>query len=142
MAFLQSKGKGHSKNTTGKGFGRKGNPKDRNGEVMKCRICQSTEHLMARCPKKGEGKGSSSSSLPGFTGYASESEGRHSSYLAGNRGTEAGTGVSLTTHPETETGPGACLPEAPRPPWLEDECYEFQAPAGYMVLSGDDPDFS
>ena len=73
--------------STGKGFGRKGNPKDRNGEIMKCRICNSTEHLMARCPRKGEGKGASSSSTPpGFAAYAdAEGEDEHTAFLTRDR---------------------------------------------------------
>ena len=36
---------------------------------MKCRICDSEEHLMARCPQnKGKGKGGTYSTPPGFTG--------------------------------------------------------------------------
>eukprot|EP00974_Lingulodinium_polyedra_P008383 799022-Lingulodinium_polyedra.AAC.1 len=38
------------------GKGRK-NPKDRFGNVLKCSICQSDEHLRARCPNR---QGSSS----------------------------------------------------------------------------------
>ena len=59
LAYLKGKGKGHRSGTSGKGFGRKGNPKDREGVTMKCRVCNSEEHFAARCPK-GSGKGPSS----------------------------------------------------------------------------------
>ena len=59
LAYLKGKGKGHRAGSSGKGFGRKGNPKDREGNTMKCRLCNSEDHFAARCPKGG-GKGSSS----------------------------------------------------------------------------------
>ena len=102
---------------------------------MKCRICASTEHLMARCPKKGEGKGSSGSSggMPGFAGYAAEP-----SYL------ERGRRETDTALPVTGTGRGdghrKSTPSVPRPPWEDDESHELQIPPGYVVLAGEDPD--
>ena len=54
LAFLASKGKGGRKGS-GKGFGRRGNPKDKNGNVMTCRICGSTEHFQAKCPNRVTG---------------------------------------------------------------------------------------
>ena len=61
QVFLKGKGKGARSHTSGKGHGRQKNPKDRDGNTMKCRICNSDEHLMARCPQntKGKGKGPS-----------------------------------------------------------------------------------
>ena len=50
--FLKGKGKGKS---TGKGFGRRGNPKDKSGNVMKCHKCGSTEHLQRQCPRSSGG---------------------------------------------------------------------------------------
>ena len=47
------KGKGKGGNTSGKGFGRRYNPKDRNGQVMRCSICGSMNHLRARCNQQG-----------------------------------------------------------------------------------------
>ena len=44
-AFFKGKGKGNR--TSGKGFGRRINPKGRDGQVLKCSICQSVYHL--RC---------------------------------------------------------------------------------------------
>ena len=56
LAYLKGKGKGKRAHTSGKGFGRRGNPRDRNGDIMKCHNCSSEEHLAARCPQKGSGK--------------------------------------------------------------------------------------
>ena len=146
QAFLQSKGKGGKKPTTGKGFGRKGNPRDRNGEIMKCRICQSTEHLMARCPKKGEGKGGSSSSAapPGFAAYAeAEAQDERTAFLARDPATGTGDGDGRSD-PTAGTGDGdsrmGVAPNAPRPPWEGDETFELPTPSGYIVLAGEDPD--
>ena len=46
------KGKGKGGRSSGKGFGRRVNPKGRDGEVMKCSICQSQYHLRAKCPQR------------------------------------------------------------------------------------------
>ena len=55
------KGKGRGLNSSGKGFGRKKNPRDKSGAIMKCHNCGSEEHLAARCraPRrpKAPGKG-------------------------------------------------------------------------------------
>ena len=43
------------------GFGRKTNPRDKQGNIMKCHGCRSEYHLMKRCPqaqkRKGDSKG-------------------------------------------------------------------------------------
>ncbi len=62
LAYLKGRGKGHSTGLSGKGFGRKGKPKDSDGNVMKFGIFNSEEHFAAHCPQKGSGKGSSSKS--------------------------------------------------------------------------------
>ena len=55
-------------------------PKERSGNIMKCRICDGEEHLMARCPQgNGKGKSSDSSGAPpgsfaNLTGWRSGSE--------------------------------------------------------------------
>ena len=51
--------KGHGKG--GKGARRTRNPKDRNGNVMKCSICNSEEHLRRYCPQANSQQQSSSS---------------------------------------------------------------------------------
>ena len=51
------KGFNKGKRSTGFGKGRRGNPLDKDGNVMRCHNCQSTEHLIAQCPSKGSGKG-------------------------------------------------------------------------------------
>ncbi|MCP4453410.1 MAG: hypothetical protein GY809_18280, partial [Planctomycetes bacterium] len=40
-----------------KGHGRRKNPSDRSGSVMRCRICNCDEHFQARCPQNSGGKG-------------------------------------------------------------------------------------
>ena len=67
QAFLATKGKGKGSSSSGKAFGRRRNPRDRNGNVMTCRSCGSEEHFAAKCPKGG-GKGSS------FAGWDNGSE--------------------------------------------------------------------
>ena len=47
LAAMKGAGKGK-----GKGEGRKGNPRGKNGEIMTCHECGSTEHLVARCPQR------------------------------------------------------------------------------------------
>ena len=51
LAFLGGKGKGHRRHTSGNGTGRRMNPTGRDGQVMKCRVCNSPEHFEARCPQ-------------------------------------------------------------------------------------------
>lgn len=67
--FFKGNGKG------GKGVRRGGNPLGRDGQPLRCSICESTEHLRAVCPRRGQdpqgkGKGSgskgSSFSAPSF----------------------------------------------------------------------------
>lgn len=53
-AFAGGKGKGGSK--SGGGKGRK-NPRDKNGELMKCHVCGSDEHLQRRCPQNQQQRG-------------------------------------------------------------------------------------
>ena len=46
-AFAGGKGKGGSKG----GKGQRKNPRDKNGDLMKCHVCGSDEHLQRRCPQ-------------------------------------------------------------------------------------------
>ena len=50
LAYLSGKGKGDRRHTSGKGIGRRMNPTGRDGQVMKCRDCNSPKHIEARCP--------------------------------------------------------------------------------------------
>ena len=73
-ALMQSsyfKGKGKGGKSSGKGFGRKHNPKGRDGAILKCSICSSIYHLRRRCPQNPEAQrgrmqssGPQSSQLP------------------------------------------------------------------------------
>ena len=47
-SFLSGKGKGDRSLSSRKGFGRRKNAKDRDGQIMKCHECQSDEHLVSR----------------------------------------------------------------------------------------------
>ena len=50
-SYFRNKGKGGK--SSGKGFGRKQNPRGRDGEIMKCSICGSINHFRAKCPQNG-----------------------------------------------------------------------------------------
>lgn len=54
-AFFKGRGKGGK--SSGKGFGRRINPKGRDGQVLKCSICSSQFHLRARCPQRPNQRG-------------------------------------------------------------------------------------
>eukprot|EP00959_Pyramimonas_sp_CCMP1952_P076041 1589112-Pyramimonas_sp.AAC.1 len=48
------------RHTSGKGKGRRGNPKDANGKSTQCDICHSTQHFRRECPQSdGRGRGPS-----------------------------------------------------------------------------------
>jgi hypothetical protein len=64
QVFFGGKGKG-GKRSSGKGKGRKRNPVGRDGNVMKCSICQSDTHFRAECPN-GTGPGSGKGTFGGF----------------------------------------------------------------------------
>ena len=77
-------GKGSSKGkhrTTGKGFGRRTNPTGPDGEIMKCTVCDSTEHFRAMCTRN---QSSSSGANTGLVNpqYAVTSEPTHVCPLA------------------------------------------------------------
>jgi hypothetical protein len=69
--FYGGKGKSKGKSRSfGKGKGRKGNPIGRDGNVMKCSVCNSDTHFRAECPQNRDtGQGSS----PGFASYTNSS---------------------------------------------------------------------
>ena len=57
-AFIAQRGNSARAFTSGKGFGRRGNPKGKDGKPLKCRGCGSEDHLVRECPVKGgEGGG-------------------------------------------------------------------------------------
>ena len=59
LAYMSSKGKG-KRSSSGKGFGRKGNPMGKSGKPMLCHECNSPDHLVRDCPvrkAKMSGKG-------------------------------------------------------------------------------------
>ena len=78
LTYLQGKGKGKHSGSSGKGFGRRSNPKDRAGVTLKCRICDSEEHFAAKCPQgKGASKGSGKSGFLSVAGGCTHSDGRN-----------------------------------------------------------------
>ena len=81
--FFGGKGKkGYGKGkhrSSGKGKGRRRNPIGRDGQVMKCGICDSEEHFRAECPQRNN---QSSSEMATFTGTASATGGPLSHVLS------------------------------------------------------------
>ena len=69
QVYLKGKGKGHRSHTSGKGFGRRKNPRGRDGAPMKCHNCGSEYHFVREFPSNGKGKGSSDTGAP-FSGLA------------------------------------------------------------------------
>ena len=59
LTYLKGRGKGGRSFSSGKGAGRRKNPMGRDGQVMRCRNCNSDEHFAAKCPRSA-----SSSSAP------------------------------------------------------------------------------
>ena len=59
-AYFKGKGKGGK--SSGKGFGRRLNPRGRDGEPLKCSTCGSAYHLRARCPRRNDASGPATSS--------------------------------------------------------------------------------
>ena len=107
IALLSGKGKGHRSHTSGKGFGRKGNPKGKDGQPLKCHKCGSTDHFERNCPKGG-GKGSMTPSLLIQGGASSSSQQGAPIYL--NHSTSDGH-----AHPPALPPPGL----APLAPWSD-----------------------
>ena len=70
QVFIKGKGKGHRSHTSGRGFGRKRNPRGRDGSTMKCHACGSEERFIRDCPVKGKDKGPPSGSGMPFSGLA------------------------------------------------------------------------
>ena len=67
LAYLKGRGKDGRVSSSGKGFGRRKNPKDRAGNIMKRRVCDSEEYFAAKCPK-GTCRGKGASGFASFTG--------------------------------------------------------------------------
>ena len=63
------KGKGKGGRSSGKGFGRRINPKGRDGEVLKCSVCNSIYHLRARCPQGAQSSTPAAASAPASSGH-------------------------------------------------------------------------
>ena len=76
-AYLGAKGGGNRKGS-GKGHGRRRNPCGRDGAIMKCRICNSEEHVAAQCTQ-GNGAGTCGGAPPPtfHTSGGQQAEGRY-----------------------------------------------------------------
>ena len=112
QVFLKSKRKGHRSHTSGKGFGRRKNPRGRDGAPMKCHNCGSEDHFVRNCPSKGKGKGSSDSSAP-FSGLA---------FGPASAGGSIGeSGHTEANHPEDEL-----------PPWVSEDIF-FEPPSSIFA---------
>ena len=150
-AYLKGKGKGKRSHTSGKGHGRKGNPRDREGNVMKCHNCGSEDHLRAGCTKGGGKGGSSSSGPPSFAPFVSDFAGLAATppqaeapapptevappwgddlfeppssifmNLGGNH--DLGTGGSQAGESDRSNQPGTegARPSPPRDPWIQND---------------------
>ena len=114
-SFLSGKGKGNRSHSSGKGFGRRKNPKDRNGEIMKCHECNSEDHLVSQCPLKGKGKGGGSPSMVNFW-----STGASADQGSGSQSVDAPQSAFTARRLQA-----AEIPTETSPPWLsEDLLYE------------------
>ena len=121
FAYLKGKGKGHRMNSSGKGHGRRKNPRDRNGDTMKCRICGSEEHFQAECPQNGGssqgGKGGNSSSSQGPTFFHGL--------------------TSVTTGAERDNTGNRTVESDVSPPWDGADDLMFEAPREYFPVFGE-----
>ncbi len=78
LTYLKGRGKGGRSFSSGKGTGRRKNPMGRDGQVMRCRNCNSDEHFAAKCPRAA-----SSSSAPPHMFVVHDEGGPLSSVLVG-----------------------------------------------------------
>ena len=112
QAFLSGKGKGHRSHTSGKGHGRRKNPRDRNGNTLTCRICGSEEHFQAECPQNSS-KGGSKGAPPSAGGTATFL----TSFAAQPEALEADSGGGRTSNST-----------AVAPPWADEGDLMFEPP--------------
>ena len=96
QVYLNDRNQGHRANTSGKGFGRRGNSVGNDGTVMKCHTCGSEQHLKAECPKN---KGNNEDApAPTFQTDVGPNPYLKPSYLAGHDG-ESSSGVPVELAP-------------------------------------------
>ena len=57
--------------STGKGKGRRGNPRGPDGQIMRCHECDSTKHLVGNCPRRA-GRHHSTAAPPTSTHFFTE----------------------------------------------------------------------
>ena len=104
LTYLKGHGKGKHSGSSGKGFGRRSNPKDRAGNTLKCRICDSEEHFAAKCPQgKGTGKGAGKPSFPVFIGGVTQSDERNIPEVAASSSSAPPWAVFMAAQDEEDT---------------------------------------
>ena len=121
QVYLNDKNQGHRAGTSGKGFGRQGNPIGRDGIKMKCHSCGSEQHLKAECPKQ---KGNHEDApAPTFQTEVGPNPYLRPSYLTGHNG---------------ESLPGAPAVPMPLAGPLDDLLGpSHQAEQGYLTFADD-----
>ena len=76
--FGKSKGKGKKGKSSGLGFGRRKNPKGKDGKTMECHNCGSDEHLIRDCPKQPTSSGT-------LTIQRADQSNQNVGYMSGNQ---------------------------------------------------------
>ena len=111
-AFLSSKGKGRRIHTSGKAFGRRKNPKNKGGVVMRCHGCNSDEHLIKDCPSKGKGGKDAGRGqfMPFVAGHDHESDAPATVLFAETRPPWEAEDLKLESPRCVEGVPGAAYP--------------------------------
>lgn len=162
-ALMQSsyfKGKGKGGKSSGKGFGRRQNPKGRDGQILKCSICSSIYHLRKRCPQNPEAQrgrvqqsGPQSSQLPypprstmpSVAGFATENEVTNDDGQVGPASLHFATsthesfeepGNISTPRPRTTVEEHALTPDDPWMQWHQDPWNGSRTPHVPQQLPG------
>jgi hypothetical protein len=117
------RGKGKGGKSTGKGFGRRENPRGRDGEIMKCSTCGSTTHLRARCPQGASGSAPPQPSAPALHGFTQD-EGPLAGVLGAAAPEQHTTGLAFPVLVDLEPQPQLPARIAPDPmqandPWAQ-----------------------
>ena len=130
IGYGGGKGQGKNARRSGKGgFGRRLNPKGRDGNVLRCSICESDTHLRARCPRRPADNSQASTTgfvdglRPGlFTEQPADAPTLYAQQVDAASISSYATGASAEVPPSPTPSYGLLLgPEVPAPypdPWL------------------------
>ena len=120
LVFLKGKGKGGKSHSSGKGHGRRRNPRGKDGETMKCHKCGSEEHLQRECPQNGGG-GAPSPPVMLASGQST--------------GNEMWTGLAGPSHGGGQSAEAMCAPSfsSPSAPWSDDDLVNETYTSTYMT---------